>query len=654
MSQSWRATSLRVTAYLLGAAIVLLLPPLLLQRPLSIADRIVKVYALLGAVSFICAGVWFLLRPSRSAAGEPRDHWLKDLVACIAAFAPLSVLILIAAPTPERLPGLPRPVAPHAILVATIMLGIVLLFAVRRASRVGVALLGALVIVAGAGAAAQLRLAHLSAKRIPFVKVTRINTSLYPLRVTFYESAFKRLSSRGGTLAKLGNDLLLLTADGDFYRIEHPETDKPLKVHALPFHTPMNRDAFAADTAKDGLDVGVRRFRTGGMLVQERDGHLRIFTLYHVWHPDGACTTMRLASIEGPEAQLLANPAPDWKIWFETSPCLKIQRKKEIYFGGVSIGGRIVQPSDHEILFSIGDHEFEGTGGSALLAQEMDKTYGKTFLLDVNTGAWRIFTVGNRNPEGLYIDSSQRIWETEHGPQGGDELNLLQDGKNYGWPLVTYGVDYGTHAWPVNKTNGRHPGFEGPRFAWVPSIATAGISGVDGKLFADWDGDLLVTALNGKAIWRVRVVDDNRVTVTEPIPLAHRTRDIIEDQDGRLVFWTDEGALGVIEPESQPTTPASIFAWRCSGCHTVADGTQHHLGPDLYGVVGRHIGGARGFGYSQALQSKNGSWSEASLDAFLTDPQKFAPGTAMAAPGIPDQKERAKIIRYLKAPGQEN
>ena len=67
------------------------------------------------------------------------------------------------------------------------------------------------------------------------------------------------------------------------------------------------------------------------------------------------------------------------------------------------------------------------------------------------------------------VDKSGRIWATEHGPQGGDELNLNKDGRNYGWPFVTYGVDYGTHAWPINKTNGRHPNFEGPRFAWVPS-----------------------------------------------------------------------------------------------------------------------------------------------------------------------------------------
>ena len=162
-------------------------------------------------------------------------------------------------------------------------------------------------------------------------------------------------------------------------------------------------------------------------------------------------------------------------------------------------------------------------------------SYGKTLLIDMYTGAASTFTTGHRNQEGLYIDPTGNIWSSEHGPKGGDELNLLVKDRNYGWPIVTYGTNYDAMPWPLNPHPGRHDGFEAPVYAWVPSVGLSSITSVRKKLFDRWKGDLLVASLGGMSIWRVRT-DRGRVVTAERIEIGERIRDLIEDEEGRLIL----------------------------------------------------------------------------------------------------------------------
>jgi aldose sugar dehydrogenase len=149
-----------------------------------------------------------------------------------------------------------------------------------------------------------------------------------------------------------------------------------------------------------------------------------------------------------------------------------------------------------------------------------------------------IYSYGHRNVQGLVFDGQTgRLWAHEHGPRGGDELNLVLPGRNYGWPLATFGVDYsGARISPYTS----RPGMEDPRVDWTPSIAPSGMTHYTGAQFPDWQGDLLVTALVAREVRRV-TLDGERVTGQESLfsEIGQRLRDIKTGPEGALYVLTD-------------------------------------------------------------------------------------------------------------------
>ncbi|ABC23169.1 PQQ-dependent sugar dehydrogenase [Rhodospirillum rubrum] len=161
-----------------------------------------------------------------------------------------------------------------------------------------------------------------------------------------------------------------------------------------------------------------------------------------------------------------------------------------------------------------------------------------------------VWSYGHRNPQGLMVDpSSGRLWETEHGPRGGDELNLILPGRNYGWPLVTFGREYSGLA--VGKGETAAPGLEAPVIHWTPSIAASGLARHDGAAFAPWRGNLFVGALVLTRLHRLEM--DGARVVDQEILLdgTHgRIRDVAVDGEGLVYVLTDaeNGALLRLEP----------------------------------------------------------------------------------------------------------
>ena len=148
-----------------------------------------------------------------------------------------------------------------------------------------------------------------------------------------------------------------------------------------------------------------------------------------------------------------------------------------------------------------------------------------------------VYSYGHRNPQGLIVDApTQTIWMTEHGPKGGDELNKITAGRNYGWPAITYGVDYsGAIISPFTEA----PGMEQPVTYWVPSIATSGLALYTSDAMPDLKGQLLVGGLKAKSGRRRRV---GRSSVSEPFPeLEGRIRDVRALTDGSIAV-IDEAA----------------------------------------------------------------------------------------------------------------
>ena len=161
-----------------------------------------------------------------------------------------------------------------------------------------------------------------------------------------------------------------------------------------------------------------------------------------------------------------------------------------------------------------------------------------------------IYTWGHRNPQGLAFDAqSGRLYETEHGPRGGDELNIIVARKNYGWPVITYGMDYsGAYVSPYTQRSG----LEQPVIYWTPSIAPSGLAMYRGDKFPAWRGDLFVGALAFKHLRRVHLDENGEVVAQEELlnDLNWRIRDVRVSPDGYLYVCTDEanGRVLRIEP----------------------------------------------------------------------------------------------------------
>jgi len=483
-------------------------------------------------------------------------------------------------------------------------------------------------------------------------------SSLYNLELTYYRNFFGNVDATGGALEPFGDGYLIALADG---RLRFATLGAGgLEVTELPSPLPMNREGFLRD-ASAYPEVDTRWLRATDLLIRELEDRTEVFAAYHRWDAANACVTLRVSATEGPSNPREWTEARHWEPLFETTPCLPFKGGGNS-FGGHFAGGKLALLDETHLLLTVGDHEFDGYNADRAVSQEDSVSYGKTILLDLDSGDSRVFTKGHRNPQGLYVDPEGVIWLTEQGPRGGDELNRIVEGANYGWPLVTYGTDYSLPIWPLSLEPGRHEGYEKPLFSWVPSIAVSALIGVEGGPFDLWKGDLLAGALGSQTIWRIRL-DGERVVLAEPIAIDERVRDLVMGPDGRVILLTEgqdgtgpvEVGLVVLEPvpddasdRLDPAERGALLFTQCVGCHSTDPSVGHRIGPDLSGVVGRRVASASGFAYSEGLSRLGGDWTESGLDRFLASPQEFAPGTAMEFNGIGDPDARAALIGHLR------
>lgn len=177
-------------------------------------------------------------------------------------------------------------------------------------------------------------------------------------------------------------------------------------------------------------------------------------------------------------------------------------------------------------------------------AQVLGDSRGKILRLDADGTAAtgnpfpdtpEVWTLGHRNPYGLTFDASGRLWSHEMGPRGGDELNLIARGQNYGWPLVSDGRKYSGLAIPDHATR---PEFAPPLIAWPPTVAPAGMVYYDGAVFPEWRGSLLLGGLASEALIRVEIGNDTAREV-DRWDIGNRIRDVAADADGQVYLLED-------------------------------------------------------------------------------------------------------------------
>jgi cytochrome c2 len=299
--------------------------------------------------------------------------------------------------------------------------------------------------------------------------------------------------------------------------------------------------------------------------------------------------------------------------------------------------------AEGDLLYTVGDFMQDGTDGRPNYAQMTDNDYGKVLKID-SDGTAEIFSSGHRNGEGLFVTGEGTIWETEHGPTGGDELNLLMEGANYGWADVSYGTETGVLIWGLTDVSQNHGSYEEPRFTWIPSVGISHLIELGGKQFPAWEGDLLAASLAAQSLFRIRV-RDGRVVYVERIVIGGRIRDLIEDSEGRILLWMDDAYLVTIENGGNDRTGEIVFA-QCASCHESA-GRDDAIGPDLRGLYGRWAGTVPGYDYSPAFEGIELRWSPETLGRFLENPSAMVPGTRMQVPGLP-LSDREAVIEFLR------
>ncbi len=339
--------------------------------------------------------------------------------------------------------------------------------------------------------------------------------------------------------------------------LEHPWSiawlpDGAMLVTERPGRLRIVRDGVLDPTPIAGVPQ-VFAVSQGGLLdvsVHPRFAENRwIYLTYS--HGDRSANRTRIA-----RARLENNTLRDLKVIFEVS-----QTKP----GAQHFGSRLIWLSDGTLVASIGD------GGNPPIeyngefirqqAQNRNSHLGKVIRLnddgsipsnnpfarstDAKPAVW---SYGHRNIQGITLDPTKnRVWATEHGSRGGDELNLIEGGENYGWPVVTHSREYSGGLISPEKSR---PGLIDPKVVWTPSIAPSGLAFYNGDRFPQWRGNLFAGGLVSQDIRRIELDEAGNVIGQHSIPVGQRVRDVRQGPDGLLYILTDEqnGQLIRLEP----------------------------------------------------------------------------------------------------------
>lgn len=231
-----------------------------------------------------------------------------------------------------------------------------------------------------------------------------------------------------------------------------------------------------------------------------------------------------------------------------------IFRQMPAYDGDKHFGSRLVVAGDDTLYVTVGERSDREVRGQA---QDLDSGLGKVFRisfggepLDDNPFVGRddaqpeIWSYGHRNIQSAALDGEGRLWTVEHGPAGGDELNRPEAGLNYGWPVITYGVEYGGDE--VGEGLTRMDGMEQPVYYWDPVIGPSGMALYEGAEFPEWDGAFLIGGLVTTGVVVVHL-DGDRVSHEERVPLGARVRDVRVGPDGAVYAVTEDRDAGTSE-----------------------------------------------------------------------------------------------------------
>ena len=353
----------------------------------------------------------------------------------------------------------------------------------------------------------------------------------------------------------------------------------PFVVAAEPAFIQTEKHSLKIETVVKGLahPWGLAFLPDGRLLVTERDGQLRYVTAGKLSQPISGLPPIAVGGQGGLlDVMLDKDFATNQKIYLsyaepaadDTSSTAVLQatlagdslKEPKVVFSQqpkvkskYHFGGRLVQQADGNLFVTLGDRGSRRedvqplsthVGKVVRITAAGEAAAGNPFAAQADAKK-ELWSFGHRNIQGATLDNTGRLWTHEHGPQGGDEINITKAGLNYGWPLITYGEEYGGGV--IGKTTA--PGLEQPLHYWVPSIAPSGMEFYKGALFSGWQQNLLVGSLKFGQLVRLEIKDD-KVSHEERIRIGSRIRDVKVHPDGSVYLLTDEdnGAILRITP----------------------------------------------------------------------------------------------------------
>lgn len=485
-------------------------------------------------------------------------------------------------------------------------------------------------------------------------------------------------SAGGGGIAEVNGHIVVASQMGRL-SVLSPEN----RLYPLDANIPMGLEALRESALIEDPLFTIGSFRTYDLMAQQRaDGQWRLFASFTRFGGENCMQFVVAAadvSASGDELEITSA----WEDVYVARPGCIPYKDRGLRFVGQEGGGRIVAQDENTLLISVGHLQFDGYNDAREASQDMSWDLGKIIQLDLESRRSSPYAIGLRNPQGLVIMRDGRIIETEHGPQGGDEINIIRQGANYGWPLVSYGMAYAypQRPWGAPGAIDGHDGYATPAFVFVPSIGISAVVQPDAIEFPMWaDNNVLVASLRANSLYHVRIDGDCGVYAEQLFFEYRRLRDMISMSDGRVVILTDLGELIFVRNEARhensdpfvvtgistlsapfpeegesPDEPVlqrgrRIYQSVCAQCHSL-DG-EPGQGPPLNDVVGRQIGSSPNFGYSTALAGRDEEWTPARLESFLIDSSQDYEGTTMPN-ALVTWEDAPAVVAYLRTQNGE-
>jgi len=455
-----------------------------------------------------------------------------------------------------------------------------------------------------------------------------LRTSLLPLtkiEISIPKAMFTPTS--GGDLAVIEDKILIIDYLGKLSVFDGKS------LRSIPTNLPTNYDKYRIE---NGRNPASRKFRIHNLAYDKIQSRIIVSYANYDKH-----RSLYVAAINIDKEELTLKG--DWTIIFKSN------QESNSLAGGM--------------MFIQDDYLYMSSRSSSTLGEDLNsfphldaKTeVGKIFRINLKTNKAKMFSMGHRNIAGISALNNNDIIATEHGPQGGDEINLINKGNNYGWPLHTYGTRYRKYDYSFDLSpEGLLKNYTEPLFAFVPSIAISKLIQLK-NFHSKWDGDLLVGSLKAQTLYRLKLAD-KRILFSEPIWIGHRIRDIVQLGE-KIILLTDDAKLITLTVDSVKLSQNSKgdngqISRRpelsvCITCHQFTESTPVSLSPTLANIFNKKIGSDTYNYYSVALKEKEGIWDEGNLKKYIKNPASFIEGTTMPSLNLTD-KEVDKIVHLLK------